>query len=335
MNTYVLTAEKLILKAKEISKMNTVYCWGSFGFPIDDYNINRLHAGYKSIYTETEQNKLRALKDKHYFGFDCVGLIKGILWGFKGTLDPNGGSKYESNGVKDMDCNDMFDTCSNKSVNFSDIVPGEFLWRQGHIGIYIGDGLGIEATPSWKNGVQITAVGNIGAKTGYSTRQWTKHGRSKFIRYSNSDSKDSQPGNTKKNNDIYQSLGHAAIRPKPSRDSGQNGRCEKDLLYVSDLIETNGDQDWFRHTGKTLYSAITDVDGSYLFKKVGEWSKGTVNATVKIRTAPSLKANFINKFNKGNTVYSTGKKTTKDGIEWVEIIFNNSLYWCDSKWIDF
>ena len=32
---------------------------------------------------------------------------------------------------------------------------GEMVWMDGHVGIYIGDGLAVECTPSWANKVQI------------------------------------------------------------------------------------------------------------------------------------------------------------------------------------
>ena len=182
----VLKSKNYVTKVKDIAeKYNTVYCWGSFGFPITQANITRLAGQYPSIYTAAMQSKLKSLIGKNYFGFDCVGLIKGVLWGFSGDKSKsNGGTVYCSNGVNDIDCNAMFDLCSGKSADFSDIVPGEFLWMQGHIGVYIGDGLAVEATASWENKVQITAVSNIGAKSGYNSRRWTKHGKSPFIDYS-------------------------------------------------------------------------------------------------------------------------------------------------------
>lgn len=185
----IYKAKDFVAKVKDIAQnYNTVYCWGSFGFPITEYNIKRLaddKNGYPKIYTAAAQAKLRSLIGKNYFGFDCVGLIKGVLWGFTGDASkPNGGTGYCSNGVGDMDCNAMFKLCSGQSTDFSNIVPGEFLWMQGHIGVYIGDGLAVEATASWNNKVQITAVANIGAKSGYNSRRWTKHGKSPFIDYS-------------------------------------------------------------------------------------------------------------------------------------------------------
>ena len=63
------------------------------------------------------------------------------------------------------------------------MVIGEAVWMSGHIGIYIGDGLAVECTPKWENKVQITAVGNIGSKSGYNTRRWTKHGKLPYVDY--------------------------------------------------------------------------------------------------------------------------------------------------------
>ena len=49
--------------------------------------------------------------------------------------------------------------------------------------MYIGDGLAVECTPIWDNGVQITAVQNIGTKAGYHARKWQKHGKLPWVEY--------------------------------------------------------------------------------------------------------------------------------------------------------
>ena len=77
----------------------------------------------------------------------------------------------------------IFDKCSGKTTDFSKIEVGEAVWRQGHIGVYIGDGLAVECTPAWKNCVQITAVANIGNKSVYNSRRWTKHGKLPYVTY--------------------------------------------------------------------------------------------------------------------------------------------------------
>lgn len=110
------------------------------------------------------------------WGFDCIGLIKGILWGWNGDEDKvYGGAIYGNNGVPDVSADAMIGRCKEVSTNFSSIATGEFLWMKGHCGIYIGNGRVVESTPSWANGVQITAL---------SARNWLKHGKLPWIEYS-------------------------------------------------------------------------------------------------------------------------------------------------------
>ena len=77
----------------------------------------------------------------------------------------------------------MISLCKNVSTDFSKIEIGEAVWMKGHIGVYIGNGLAVECTPRWKNGVQTTAVYNIGKVSGYNGRKWTKHGKIPYIEY--------------------------------------------------------------------------------------------------------------------------------------------------------
>lgn len=181
----VMSANELVNKVKSIAtNYKTLYIYGCFGSPMNAANKKRYTNNYDYNKQPSRKNKiLNASSDT--FGFDCVCLIKGVLWGWNGNVNATyGGAVYCSNGVPDTNANGMFQNyCTNKTSNFSNIVPGEFVWMDGHIGVYIGDGLVVECTPIWKDGVQITACGNIGKKAGYNTRTWTQHGKSKFIDY--------------------------------------------------------------------------------------------------------------------------------------------------------
>jgi hypothetical protein len=116
------------------------------------------------------------------FGFDCCGLIKGILWGWSGDKSKTyGGATYKSNGVPDDSADTIITKCTDVSTDFTKIEVGEAVWKKGHIGVYIGDGLAIESTPAWKNGVQITACNC--SKSGYNRRNWTKHGKLPYVEY--------------------------------------------------------------------------------------------------------------------------------------------------------
>lgn len=182
----MMTPAELVKRHIDVAKnYKTVYMWGCFGFPVTESILREKAAQYPSWYTAAKQAELRRFIGKGYFGFDCVNLTKGILWGWNGNLNAvYGGAKYAANGVPDVSADGMIALCKNVSTsNWSSMVPGEGLWGPGHWGLYIGDGLAVECTPAWKNGVQITAVGNIGTKAGYNTRTWTKHGRLPYVDY--------------------------------------------------------------------------------------------------------------------------------------------------------
>ena len=181
-----MTAKELVEKAVAIAKNhNTVYMWGVFGAPVTESLIAAKAAQYPSWYTAARQATFRKLIGKGYFGFDCVCLIKAILWGWTGDSSKSyGGASYASNGVPDIGADTMIGKCSDVSTTGWDSMEiGEALWCSGHIGLYIGDGLAVECTPAWQNKVQITAVKNIGTKDGYNARKWTKHGKLPYVTY--------------------------------------------------------------------------------------------------------------------------------------------------------
>lgn len=173
---------EFIETAKKIAnEYKTLYIMGCFGAPMTSTNKKRY--SNNNAYNKSRASMINAASSDT-FGFDCVCLIKGILWGWSGnTKAIYGGAAYCSNGVPDFGTEGMLDYCDDVSTDFSNIVIGEVLYLKGHAGIYIGDGLAVECTPSWQNKVQITAVGNIGKKVGYNTRTWKKHGKLKFIEY--------------------------------------------------------------------------------------------------------------------------------------------------------
>lgn len=183
----IMTNTEFVQKARDIAtKYKTLYVMGCFGAPMNATNKARYCKNHSFNKQASRTNKIKSAS-ADTFGFDCVCLIKAILWGWNGnTSKTYGGAYYKTNGVPDVDAKAMLHNyCTNISTNFSNIVPGELVWMEGHIGIYIGDGLAVECTPKWNDKVQITAVGNIGSKPGYNTRTWTKHGKSKFISYTN------------------------------------------------------------------------------------------------------------------------------------------------------
>ena len=167
--SYVMRASELVKNHIEVAKnYKTVYMWGCFGSPVTDGIITEKAKQYPDWYDAAKQARFRGLIGKGYFGFDCVNLTKGILWGWNGNKNAyHGGARYAGNAVPDVSADGMIAKCKDVSASGWDkLVPGEGLWMPGHWGMYIGDGLAVECTPIWDNGVQITCVGNIGIKGG-------------------------------------------------------------------------------------------------------------------------------------------------------------------------
>lgn len=179
-----MTAEALAKKCLDIAaNRKTLYVMGCFGSPLTPENKKRFSSNHP-FNRAADRKKMINAADSNTFGFDCVNLIKGILWGWTGDkTKTHGGAAYASNGVPDVSADGMIKLCDNVGADFTNIEVGEAVWTDGHIGVYVGDGLAVECTPKWDNCVQVTAVGNIGAKPGYNTRTWKKHGKLPWVEY--------------------------------------------------------------------------------------------------------------------------------------------------------
>ena len=159
----------------------TLYVMGCFGAPMTESNKARYCKNH-SYNKDAKRTAMIQAATADTFGFDCVCLIKGILWGWSGALNTNyGGASYKSNGVPDIGADSMIKVCLDVSTDFSKIEIGEAVWMEGHIGVYVGGGLAVECTPKWDNKVQLTACNQ--AVSGYNRRNWTKHGKLPYIEY--------------------------------------------------------------------------------------------------------------------------------------------------------
>lgn len=184
----MMNASELVRRCVDVAKnYKTLYVMGCFGAPLNAANKKRYTQNH-TFNKAADRTKMINAATANTFGFDCVNLIKGILWGWSGDTSKNyGGASYASRGVPDVSADGMIKLCKGVTTDFKGIVPGAAVWCSGHIGVYIGDGLAVECTPKWSNCVQITAVGNIGKKSGYNTRTWTKWGKMPYINYEEDD----------------------------------------------------------------------------------------------------------------------------------------------------
>lgn len=189
----MVTNIEFVDRLKYVEKnYKTCYMLGSWGMKTTKSNIDQAVA-------RTDVNNI-PYKTSAYtimntgWMFDCVCLIKSVLWGFDGNESKprGGGASYGSNGVPDIGADSMIKKCIGVTTDFSNIEIGEAVWVKGHIGVYIGDSKVIECTPRWNiapHGVKITNLGNHGVYTGWS-RTWTKHGKLPYITYIKEDGLD-------------------------------------------------------------------------------------------------------------------------------------------------
>lgn|GEM_PF-6382936 len=112
-------------------------------------------------------------------------LIKSILWGFNFSIGGHGGAIYKANGVPDVNANRMIELCEDISYDFTNIEVGEILYLEGHVGIYVGERIVIEATKAWDDKVLDSYVSLNGDRSKYNIKvyTWEKHGRLPYIKY--------------------------------------------------------------------------------------------------------------------------------------------------------
>lgn len=269
----VMKASEFVEKLKDVSKnYKTLYVMGCFGAPMTAANkkrwIEREHYNYNNKATRT---KMINAASTDTFGFDCVNLIKAILWGWNGDKKKTyGGAKYKANGVPDVNADGMIKLCSGVTTDFSNIEVGEAVWCKGHIGVYIGDGLAVECTPAWKNKVQITAVKNIGTKSGYNARQWTKHGKLPYIEYDVVTKKEPATSTAKvKIDDAHKFDKSVAGQYKVTaaklhmRAGGGTNKASLDILDKNEVVNNYGFYNVASNGAKWLYVKTSDGKVGY------------------------------------------------------------------------
>lgn len=157
----VMTSAQFIQKLRNIVNRPNVY---RNSFP---YNL-----GYYNGYS---------------ISFDCWNLVKALV--NEPSIDQNykvGHYAPASGNMADIDGWNILMQCSGVSQNFSNLVPGEFLYMSGHAGIFIGNGQVIECTTDWSGGCQISSITSTGGrhKNGVWGRSWSYHGKlTKWINY--------------------------------------------------------------------------------------------------------------------------------------------------------
>lgn len=132
----MLTNSGLVAHVKNALTEKWGYVWGTYGQVLTEVVLKAKLAQYPDGVGEYE-NFIR----RNWLGnrtSDCVGLIKSYMWSNNGTLSYNPNTDVSANG--------MYQRASEKgTMDSMPLIPGICLWKDGHIGVYIGGGQVIEA----------------------------------------------------------------------------------------------------------------------------------------------------------------------------------------------
>ena len=299
---YVMKASEFIEKLKDVANnYKTLYIMGCFGAPMTAANKKRYTSNH-SYNKVAARVKMINAASADTFGFDCVCLIKGILWGWDGDKNATyGGARYAVNGVPDIGADTMITRCKDVSTTgWANMEPGEAVWCSGHIGVYIGNGLAVECTPKWKNCVQITAVGNIGSKSGYNSRKWTKHGKLPWIEY-DVESTSTKPSTPSTSTSLDFKVGDEVKFTGTTHYTNANAAsgviCKPGIAKVTQVYPS-GKHPYHlvavKGRGSTVYGWVDAADVTRETATLAVGAKVKVNAGAKTYTGGSL-ASFVYK----------------------------------------
>lgn len=147
------TASGLTLHAKEFLNLPTIYFWGGLGQLLSAEVFQAAVKKYPAYYTPEKRRQLLPFVDHGYYALDCSGLIKNYLMGGKRSFCYNSSLDYNSHRfIQEAPVKGPLESLPE--------IPGICLYLEGHVGIYIGQGLVIEATenPQFGNGVVLTRL---------------------------------------------------------------------------------------------------------------------------------------------------------------------------------
>lgn len=146
----------LVLWAEYAADKGWGYVYGTYGTVLSESMLNAKMEQYPDEVATKEQFIRDTWLGKRTA--DCVGLIKGYGW--FNTVSQQ--TEIGSNGMQDLSANGMYDAATVKGeISTIPETPGLAVWKDGHIGIYIGDGNVIEAYGT-ERGVIRTALADGG-----------------------------------------------------------------------------------------------------------------------------------------------------------------------------
>ena len=261
------------------------------------------------------------------WNFDCVILVKAILWGWNGDKNhSHGGADYASNGVRDDNADQIMERCSNVTTNFGNIVPGELLWMPGHVGVYVGDGKVIECTAAWEGKVVYSDINSQGkrSRNGKTVGYWKKHGYLKYIEYLAKDEESKPAATPKPVGEKFKKGDRVIVNGHLYKDSQGNGQGKYLSSYRGTITLTaDGPKPYHIGTlGWVSEDSLRIVEANKDYRTI-------TNCTwLNLRTSPEY----------GDNVYKSVRAGTKVeylGMEngWAKVDYNGKKVYCGASYL--
>ena len=130
----------LVLWAENAADKGWGYVYGTYGTVLD----NSLLDSKITQYPEEVGGNEGFIRENWLWKrtADCVGLIKGYSWYDAETQK----TLLVSNGMPDIGADTMYENATEKgTIDTIPEIPGLAVWKEGHIGVYIGGGKVVEA----------------------------------------------------------------------------------------------------------------------------------------------------------------------------------------------
>lgn len=121
-----------------LSQLGRPYWYGTFGQQATKSLHENRKRTYPRYYTANDYEQQYGQKVH-----DCIGLIKGYFW-----TDNADSTNYHYRQIfPDVSADMQFNRSKRKGTSMSTMpdVPGVLVFMKGHVGVYIGDGLVVEA----------------------------------------------------------------------------------------------------------------------------------------------------------------------------------------------
>lgn len=322
----MFTGKQLAEYCKRVYAAGWVYWYGTYGKKCSTSLYDSKKKQYPSHYTSSRTaGYMRDIAEGKWCA-DCVGMIKSFFWK---DADLTATPKYASNHCPDVSANGMIKLCSQTGkIGSIPDEPGLVVWKDGHIGVYIGGGYTIEM-----RGFDYDCV-----KRKVSAGPWTKWGRlpKSMIIYDGDKAPDTTDDALRigctgqaviELQEDLLALGYRLPEYGADGDFGSETEAAVKAFQADMGLPVTGIAD--AETLAAIDTAIEDGKESAPPIEMVKITGGTVN----VRSAPGVEGTRVLGVAKlGDKLPYQGEEREVDGRPWYLVEYNGNNGWVSSKY---